>query len=88
MMKEISLTRKILLGIISSPLFVMCLGISLVFISLLWIVLPFALLFLLIDFLKGEVNIWDSFFGFIKRWCLIGLHIYFNFVWDYDLFDF
>lgn len=42
----------------------------------------------MIDLIKGEDDVWDTFWGFLKFWCLIGLCVYFDTVWDYELFDY
>ena len=86
-MNHMSLTRKILLGIISSPLFVICAAFSLLCISLLWFVVPIILLVVLIDLIKEEYDAWSNFWGFLKMWCFIGLQLYFEMIWDYELFD-
>lgn len=88
MMKEMSLTRKILLGIVSSPLFVIGLCLCLLTISLLWFIIPILLLITLIDVIKGDEDALETAWGFLKFWCLIGLCVYFDTVWDYELFDY
>lgn len=88
MMKEMSLTRKVLLGIVSSPLFIFGLCFSLMTISLLWFIIPILLLITLIDVIKGDEDAWEMAWDFLKFWCLIGLCVYFDTVWDYELFDY
>jgi hypothetical protein len=83
-----SITRKILLIIISSPLFILGILWGLMTACLLPVVLPFLFLVTIILVIKKDEDAYSDFWGFLCMWCGLGFYIYFDMVWDYELFDF
>jgi len=80
-----STTRKILLTILSSPFLVVCIALNIMSLLALPIILPILLLIYLIDIVKGESG--DFFFPFIRSWAFMGAYVYFDIIWDYEIFD-
>jgi len=82
-----STTRKILLFILSSPFIVVCLALNIISLLILPFILPFILLIYLMELVKktGDEKYLIS---FLRSFCFMGAYVYFDIIWNYEIFDF
>ena len=86
-MNNLSKNKKILLTIVSSPIFVIFFCYTLMMICLSPFIVIIGGLVSLIEHIKGDEDAWVVYFHILRDWCLFGLVVYFDTVWDYELFD-
>ena len=79
-------SSKILCFILTLPLLIIGIIFSVLTTCILPIVLPVLSLITLIGLIKHENRCGKTFLQFLRSWCLFGIYVYFNLVWDYKLF--